>query len=100
MVDSGPIISDAKFTADTRTDFYDRNLTSRRYALVGMACSSIFSCLCIVAGIVTLAKHGVFGVITFNTFVVDSDDAFTLLDRLREILALAFNLISPSAPSP
>ncbi|KAG1773807.1 hypothetical protein EDD22DRAFT_946675 [Suillus occidentalis] len=91
--DSDPKISDAKFTADTRTDFYDRNLTSRRYALVGMACSSIFSCLCIVAGIVTLAKHGVFGVITFNTFIVNSDDAFTLLDRLREILALAFNLI-------
>jgi hypothetical protein len=91
--DSGPIISDVKFTADTRTDFYDRNLTSRRYALVGVACSSIFSCLCIVAGIVTLAKHGAFGVTTFNTFVVDSNDAFTLLDLQREFLALAFNLI-------
>ncbi|KAG1785596.1 uncharacterized protein HD556DRAFT_106827 [Suillus plorans] len=42
-------ISDAKSTADTRTDFYDRSLTSRRYALIGVACSSIFSCICITA---------------------------------------------------
>ncbi|KAG1796083.1 uncharacterized protein HD556DRAFT_1441920 [Suillus plorans] len=55
-------ISDAKPTADTRTNFYDRSLTSRRYALVGMACSSIFSCLCIITGIVTVASHGIMGV--------------------------------------
>ncbi|KAG2043739.1 hypothetical protein BDR03DRAFT_1004986 [Suillus americanus] len=56
--DFDSIISDTKFTADTRTDFYDRSLTSRRYALVGVACSSIFSCSCITAGIVILANHG------------------------------------------
>ncbi|KAG1879112.1 hypothetical protein F4604DRAFT_1902948 [Suillus subluteus] len=65
-------ISDAKFNADTRTDFYDRGLTSRSCALVGVACSGIFSCSCIVGGIVTLAKHGVYG---------------------AEILTLALNLI-------
>ncbi|KAG2148040.1 hypothetical protein DEU56DRAFT_753293 [Suillus clintonianus] len=60
--DFDSIISDAKFTADTGTDFYGRSLTSRRYALVGVACSSIFGCLCVVAGLVTLANHGVSGV--------------------------------------
>ncbi|KAG1773808.1 hypothetical protein EDD22DRAFT_1704 [Suillus occidentalis] len=91
--DSGSIISDAKFTADTRTDFYDRSLTSRRYALVGVACSSIFSCLCIVAGIVTLASHGVMGVTTFNEISIETDHDQTQLDLRRGILALAFNLI-------
>ncbi|KAG1790705.1 uncharacterized protein HD556DRAFT_1488440 [Suillus plorans] len=66
--DKDPTISDAKPTADTRTDFYDRSLTSRRYALVGMACSSIFSCLCIIAGIVTLASHGIKGVAPLNMY--------------------------------
>ncbi|KAG1888815.1 hypothetical protein F4604DRAFT_967599 [Suillus subluteus] len=60
------ILSHAKFTADTRTDFYDRSMTTRRYALVGVACSSIFSCSCIIAGIVTLANHGVLGVAVVN----------------------------------
>jgi hypothetical protein len=80
---SGSIISDAKFTADTRTDFYDRSLTSRRYALVGVACSSIFSCSCIAAGIVTLATIGVFGVTAITT----------VYNYNGEILALALNLI-------
>ncbi|KAG1811126.1 uncharacterized protein BJ212DRAFT_1483797 [Suillus subaureus] len=70
--DFGWMISDAKFSVDTRTNFYDRSLTSRRYALVGMACSGIFGCSCIVASIITLANQGVFG---------------------REILALALDLI-------
>ncbi|KAG2351593.1 hypothetical protein BDR07DRAFT_1616840 [Suillus spraguei] len=63
---SDSIISDAKITADTKTDFYDRSLTSRRYALVGVACSSIFSCSCIVAGIVIVANYGTFGVFAVN----------------------------------
>ncbi|KAG1803410.1 uncharacterized protein BJ212DRAFT_1487011 [Suillus subaureus] len=84
------MISDTKFTADTRTDFYDRSLTSRRYALVGMACSSIFSCSCIVAGIVTLATHGVPGV-TVTKLSVHNDN--NQLPLQGEILALALNFI-------
>ncbi|KAG1865899.1 hypothetical protein DFJ58DRAFT_724288 [Suillus subalutaceus] len=61
------MMSDAKFTADTRTDFYDRSLTSRKYALVGVACSSIFGCSCIIASIVILAIYRVSGVATTNT---------------------------------
>ncbi|KAG1828830.1 hypothetical protein EV424DRAFT_485401 [Suillus variegatus] len=64
--DFDPTISDAKPIADTGTDFYDRSLTSRRYALVGVACTSIFSCLCVIAGIVTLARHGISGVTPLN----------------------------------
>ncbi|KAG2737198.1 hypothetical protein P692DRAFT_201875175, partial [Suillus brevipes Sb2] len=89
--DFGSIISDAKFTADTRTDFYDRSLTSRRYALVGVAFSSIFSCSCIVAGIVTLANHGVMGVTVLNMLPQIFDAV--QLDLWKEILVLAFNLI-------
>ncbi|KAG1859011.1 hypothetical protein DFJ58DRAFT_726471 [Suillus subalutaceus] len=59
--DFDSIISDAKFTADTRTEFYDSCLTSRRYALVGVACSTIFGCSCTIAGIVILVNHGVLG---------------------------------------
>ncbi|KAG1902877.1 uncharacterized protein F5891DRAFT_132276 [Suillus fuscotomentosus] len=60
--DFDPTIADAKPIADTVTEFYDRSLTSRKYALVGMACTSIFSCLCIITGIVTVASHGIMGV--------------------------------------
>ncbi|KAG1801194.1 uncharacterized protein BJ212DRAFT_1487730 [Suillus subaureus] len=83
------IVSDARLTADTRTNFYDRSLTSRRYALVGVACSSIFSCICIVAGIVILANHGVSGVAV--TKLVD----YELGTRFPqgEILALTLNFI-------
>ncbi|KAG1858951.1 hypothetical protein DFJ58DRAFT_726415 [Suillus subalutaceus] len=81
------MISDAKFTADTRTDFYDHSLTSRRYALVGVACSIIFSCSCIVASIVTSANHGVFGVIVFTM------EPINIMMQQREILALVLNLI-------
>ncbi|KAG2075501.1 hypothetical protein BDR04DRAFT_1228786 [Suillus decipiens] len=86
--DFDSIISDSKFTADS-TDFYNRSLTTRRYALVGVACSIIFSCSCIVAGIVTLANKGVWGVTVFN---LDYQDAAQL--RLRvEIFILTLNLI-------
>ncbi|KAG2345093.1 hypothetical protein BDR05DRAFT_998689, partial [Suillus weaverae] len=81
--DFDSMTSDVKSTADSRTDFYDRSLTCRRYALVGVACSSIFSCSCIVAGIVTLANHGVSGV----TYMTNHET------QLGEILTLALNLI-------
>ncbi|KAG1780430.1 hypothetical protein EV702DRAFT_1276803 [Suillus placidus] len=84
------IISDTKSTVDTRTDFYDRSLTSRRYALVGVACSSIFSCSCIVTGIVTLANHGVLGVTVINMAPVPF---YHQLRLQMEILALVLNLI-------
>ncbi|KAG1861673.1 hypothetical protein F4604DRAFT_1097638 [Suillus subluteus] len=83
------IISDAKLTADTRTEFYDLCLTSRRNALVGVACSTIFSCSCIIAGIVTLAKHGVLGATDMSAV----NPSGNLLFLQREILTLALNLI-------
>ncbi|KAG2737126.1 hypothetical protein P692DRAFT_20647832, partial [Suillus brevipes Sb2] len=86
------MISNAKFTAGTGIDFYDRSLTSRKYALVGVACSIIFSCSCIIAGIVTFANHGVMGVTDmhiYNTVDVQYNQA----DLQKEIFALAFNLI-------
>ncbi|KAG1803402.1 uncharacterized protein BJ212DRAFT_1581180 [Suillus subaureus] len=89
--DFDPIISDAKSTADTGTDFYDRSLTSRRYALVGVACSCIFSCSCIVVGIVILANHGVLGVVMVNTAPVNVDDV--RLPLQWEIFTLTLNLI-------
>ncbi|KAG0692687.1 hypothetical protein DFH29DRAFT_1044557, partial [Suillus ampliporus] len=55
--DFGLIISGAKSTAGTGTDFYDRSLTSRRYALVGIACSTIVSCCFIIAGIANMVYH-------------------------------------------
>ncbi|KAG1780431.1 hypothetical protein EV702DRAFT_1194570 [Suillus placidus] len=90
--DFDSMISDVKSTADTRTDFYDRSLTSRRYALVGVACSSIFSCSCIITGIVTLANHGVLGV-TVITMAPWSAPAYSQLRLQIEISALALNLI-------
>ncbi|KAG1719665.1 hypothetical protein EDB19DRAFT_1918654 [Suillus lakei] len=86
------IILDAKFAADTRTDFYDRSLTSRSYALVGVTCSSIFSCLCIIAGIVILANYGVFGVAMVNMVSDDVVD-MSLLSLERDVVVLILNLI-------
>lgn len=87
------IISDAKSTAESRTDFYDRSLTSRRYALVGVACSSNFSCSCIIAGIVILAHQRVMGVTVTNMVSNDPFNAIIQLDLQRELLALILNLI-------
>ncbi|KAG1882516.1 hypothetical protein F4604DRAFT_1990918 [Suillus subluteus] len=90
------MISDTKFSAETRTELYDRGLKSRRYALVGVACSSIFSCLCIVVGIVTLAQHGVSGVTMINMSPIYSLDQFEVDIGSRtqvEILALTLNTI-------
>ncbi|KAG2151790.1 hypothetical protein BD769DRAFT_1686615 [Suillus cothurnatus] len=86
------IIPDTQFTADTKTDLYDRSLTSRRNALVGVAFSSIFSCSCIVAGIVALANHGVSGVTNVtNTPVVNK--SANPLPWQGEILVLALTFI-------
>ncbi|KAG1773771.1 hypothetical protein EDD22DRAFT_965064 [Suillus occidentalis] len=89
--DLDSIVSNAKFAAGTAADFYDRSLTSRRYALVGVACSSIFSCSCIAAGIVTLANHEVMGVTVINMVSLYFDDA--QLHLQEEMLTLAFDLI-------
>ncbi|KAG1749040.1 uncharacterized protein EDB91DRAFT_1112168 [Suillus paluster] len=55
--DFDSITSYSKTTAETGNDFYDRSLTSRRYALVGVACSCIVSCCCIIAGTVIVATR-------------------------------------------
>jgi len=86
--DFDSMISDTKFTADTRTDFYDRGLSCRRYALIGVACSSVFSCSCIIAGIVILAKHGFSGVTAATTSSIDCT-----LHMQKEILSMTFNFI-------
>ncbi|KAG1739831.1 uncharacterized protein EDB91DRAFT_369145 [Suillus paluster] len=57
------IMSSVKSTAGTGTDFYDRSLTSRRYAFVGVAFSTVISCCCITTGIVIMANRGVCGAI-------------------------------------
>ncbi|KAG1803411.1 uncharacterized protein BJ212DRAFT_1549517 [Suillus subaureus] len=75
----------------SRTNFYDRSLTSRRYALVGMACSGIFGCSCIVASIITLANQGVFGVTNVTNYSTYLPGSW--LPMKREILALALDLI-------
>jgi hypothetical protein len=91
--DFDSMISDAKVTADTRTNFYNHR-TSRRYALVRVACSSIFGCTCIVAGIVTLVHCGVFRVILTNlSESLHTNHYNSLLPLQGEILALVLNII-------
>ncbi|KAG2119125.1 uncharacterized protein F5147DRAFT_603343 [Suillus discolor] len=81
------IISEAKSTADTTADFYYHGLTCRRNALVGVACSIIFSCLFIIAGVITFANHGILGVTRlFNLVNVDKG-------ALQGILTLILDLI-------
>ncbi|KAG0702231.1 hypothetical protein DFH29DRAFT_1047004 [Suillus ampliporus] len=61
LPDSHSITSYAKSTAETGTDFYDRSVTSSRYAIAGVACSSIVSCCCIVTGTVIISTRGIAG---------------------------------------
>ncbi|KAG2033646.1 hypothetical protein BDR03DRAFT_1014161 [Suillus americanus] len=90
--DFDSMTSDAKFTTDARTDFYD--LRSRRNTLVGVACSIIFSCSCIVAGIVILANHGVMGIAMTKLVILDAENGSGQVLILQgEILALAINFI-------
>ncbi|KAG2359401.1 hypothetical protein BDR07DRAFT_218167 [Suillus spraguei] len=92
------MISDAKFTANTRTDFYDSSLTSRKWALVGVACSIIFSCSCIVAGIVIVANGGAFGVAVTKLINAPFSQSWppqpsAQISLQMEILTLVLNLI-------
>ncbi|KAG2119433.1 hypothetical protein DEU56DRAFT_747210 [Suillus clintonianus] len=61
--DLDPVLSTATPTARAGVEFYDRSLTTRRYAFVGLAFSSIISCCCVATGAVIIATHGVSGVI-------------------------------------
>jgi hypothetical protein len=80
--DFDSISSGEKSTAETRTDFYDRSLTSRRYALAGVACSTIFSISCIIAATVIITARGVNGAV------------YCSISSLQiEMLALVLNLI-------
>ncbi|KAG2144242.1 hypothetical protein DEU56DRAFT_236089 [Suillus clintonianus] len=92
--DFDSITSDAKSTAEIRTNFYDRSLASRRYALVGVACSSIFSCSCIVVGIVTLANQGVSGLLPVaNLVFFENLDQLAQMNMQAEIVSLILNSI-------
>ncbi|KAG1739828.1 uncharacterized protein EDB91DRAFT_369116 [Suillus paluster] len=90
--DSESIIVDPKPAAGASTDFYDRGLTTRRYAVVGVMCTGVISCCCITAGTVTLANHGVWGVTNIMALSSPSNNT-TRLFHQREILALTLNLI-------
>ncbi|KAG1733808.1 hypothetical protein EDB19DRAFT_1191300 [Suillus lakei] len=80
--DSDIITSDAK----SAIDFYDRSLTSRRYALAGLVCSSIVSCCCIIAGaVIFITDPG--GVV--NAMFIASNG----LSLQQEILVVTLNLI-------
>jgi hypothetical protein len=80
--DFDSISSEIKSTAETRTDFYDRSLTSRKYALAGVACSTIFSISCIVAATVIITTRGVNGAILYSMSTLQA-----------EMLTLVLNLI-------
>ncbi|KAG1858259.1 hypothetical protein C8R48DRAFT_267259 [Suillus tomentosus] len=56
-----------------------------------MACSSIFSCSCIIAGIVTLARHGISGVTPLHMVNLNAE-SFHLPPQM-EILTLMLDLI-------
>ncbi|KAG1812543.1 uncharacterized protein BJ212DRAFT_1301519 [Suillus subaureus] len=71
--DFDSIMSYPQSTAGTGTDFYDRSLTSRRYALVGLACSSIIACAYIVAGAVIIHNYGVSGVASIDIYILPPD---------------------------
>jgi hypothetical protein len=82
--DFDSITSEAKSTGDTTTDLYDRSLTSRRCALAGVVCTSIFSIGCIIAGSAIIALPGYYGEISY----------YLPNDKLSgEMLSLTLNLI-------
>ncbi|KAG2755707.1 hypothetical protein P692DRAFT_2048233 [Suillus brevipes Sb2] len=58
--DSDTIPSDTESTVTT--EFYNRSPMSRRFAIIGLALSSIISFCFIITGVVILATHGVSGV--------------------------------------
>ena len=73
--------SEVKSTAETGTDFYDYSLTSRNYALAGVACTSIISCSFIIAGVVIVATSRA------------TNGAFRFRSDIPEVLGLVMNLI-------
>ena len=77
------ITSEAKSTAETRTDLYDFGRTTRRWALAGLVFSGIFSISCIITGALIVAAYGGSGVAAFPVPNV----------LLLEIISLALNLI-------
>ncbi|KAG1756123.1 hypothetical protein EDB19DRAFT_453089 [Suillus lakei] len=85
--DFDSMMSNTKSITGTGTDFYSPSLTSRRYALVGVAFSSVISCCCITAGVFILATHGVSQV----TPLVSLDAASSTLPS--EIWSLMLNLL-------
>ncbi|OAX40120.1 hypothetical protein K503DRAFT_855552 [Rhizopogon vinicolor AM-OR11-026] len=85
--DFDSITSEEKSTAETRPDLYDCSLTSRRYALAGVACSTVFSISCIIAGIVIMSTS--FG--DNGAVIVHVPSSYSNLRT--EMLALALNLI-------
>ncbi|KAG1753154.1 hypothetical protein EDB19DRAFT_1869642 [Suillus lakei] len=87
--DFDSILSNPKSTVGTGTHFYDRSLTSRRYALVGVVFSSIISCCCIATGVVIIAARGVNGV----TPLMRLRGAMQNSTLLFEILKLILNLL-------
>ncbi|KAG1902927.1 uncharacterized protein F5891DRAFT_1186071 [Suillus fuscotomentosus] len=92
-------ISDEKPTAVTGTGFYDRNLTSRRYALIGIACSGIFSCLCIITGIVTVANHGIVGVTPLGLSIVNLNYPLQLSLQLEISTLMLVSIVTLCAES-
>ncbi|KAG1777015.1 hypothetical protein EV702DRAFT_299677 [Suillus placidus] len=73
------------FDVKSVPDFYDRSLTSRRYALAGVACASIVSCCCIVAGAIIMTVPG--GAVT----VIPAGRSGITLQK--EMLVMSLNLI-------
>ncbi|OJA17152.1 hypothetical protein AZE42_13235 [Rhizopogon vesiculosus] len=81
--DFDSITCEVKSTPETASDSYDLDLTSRRYALAGVACSGILSSCCIIAGTVIIATRGGNGAIQFALYS----------DLQVVILGLVLNLI-------
>ncbi|KAG2148037.1 hypothetical protein DEU56DRAFT_106450 [Suillus clintonianus] len=79
----------SKSTAGTGTNFYDRSLTVRMYALVGVAFSTIISCCCITTGIVIIIIQGANGVTPLMRLTGAMQDS----DLPFEILKLILNLL-------
>jgi hypothetical protein len=78
--------SEVKSTAEIGTDFYDYSLTSRNYALAGVACTSIISCSFIIAGVVIVAtSRATNGAIQFRS---------RFRSAVPEVLGLVLSLIT------
>ncbi|KAG1872329.1 hypothetical protein DFJ58DRAFT_722265 [Suillus subalutaceus] len=84
--DLGSLISDTTSIIETGTEFYDRSVTSRRYALVGMVCSGVVSCCCIIAGIFIMATDKEGGMMAEITVILSSN-------LQKEMITLGLNLI-------